>query len=259
MNIRHKISIVFFSISVLILSCSEEEIGLNSLIVTTNEPSGTNCANGGQKIDVGIDKNRNNVLEANEIQSSSFICNGNNGLSTLTKVLDEGAGANCENGGLKIQVGSDVNRNGILDDGEIQTTNYICKPTVENIRKYLIESNEQIVKNDNSWTSYLTTNITVDKDASSVLVSLDMSATGVQSSPEIAFRGKLGDQYSSASLVKWVTYNALEKPHFDFLFENVTEGQYETGVQWNAITGGITTSQYQQSNSYNRLIVLVFP
>lgn len=308
---RFKILTLLVVASIYASSCSEEEVGLNSLIAITNESAGNNCPNGGQRIDVGIDKNkdnvlgqdeiqsttficnatsglnslvsvgpeqsgpncasggqkinvgldinRNNELDANEIQSSSYVCNGNDGIGTLVNVLTEPAGLNCEVGGLKIHAGKDINKNGTLDDSEIQNSSFICNTTEKNVRKYLIESNEQITKNDNSWTSYLSTTITVDSDASSVFVTLDMSATGVSGGPEIAFRGKLGDSYSNASLVKWVTYNALEKPHFEFLFNNVGQGQYETGVQWNAMTGAITTSQYQQTNSYNRLIILVFP
>jgi hypothetical protein len=310
-KMKFRISTLFAVALIFVSSCSEDEVGLNSLVAITNEPIGSNCPNGGQRIDVGIDKSRDNVLsqdevqsttficnaltglnslvnvvpepsgsncvsggqkinvgldtnrnsqlDTNEIQSSSYVCNGNDGIGTLIKVLSEPTGANCEAGGLKIQAGLDTNKNGTLDDGEILNTSFICKPTEKNVRKYLIESNDQITKNDNSWTSYLSTNITVDSDASSVFMTLDMSATGVSDGPEIAFRGKLGDSYSNATLVKWVTYNALEKPHFEFLFNNVAKGQYETGVQWNAIKGGITTSQYQQSNSYNRLIIFVFP
>ncbi|WP_146898350.1 hypothetical protein [Adhaeribacter aerolatus] len=127
------------------------------------------------------------------------------------------------------------------------------------IKTYLIESNEQITKMDNNWTDYLTKEIQIVKGNKSVHISLDMSATGVEGTPEIAFRAKVGTQYSNPSLVKWVTYNALEKPHAEFLIENVAAGKYDIGIQWKAITGSITTSQFHQSDSYNRVFIVEYP
>ncbi len=53
---------------------------------------------------------------------------GENGLKTITNLIDEIPGGNCLNGGVKIEIGSDVNDNGILDDSEIDDslTRYIC-------------------------------------------------------------------------------------------------------------------------------------
>jgi hypothetical protein len=55
--------------------------GYNSLIKTSNESPGDNCENGGIKIEVGLDINRNNVLDTDEIDSSQtvYICNGADG------------------------------------------------------------------------------------------------------------------------------------------------------------------------------------
>ena len=52
--------------------------GLNALIKTTSEPSGTNCTNGGTKIETGLDTNGNGVLDASEVNASQtqFVCNG---------------------------------------------------------------------------------------------------------------------------------------------------------------------------------------
>lgn len=50
--------------------------GFNTLINTTSELAGTNCSNGGVKVDVGIDINRNGVLEYNEVSSTKYICDG---------------------------------------------------------------------------------------------------------------------------------------------------------------------------------------
>jgi hypothetical protein len=51
--------------------------GLNALIKTTTEVAGANCANGGTKIETGLDVNGNGVLEAGEVNilQTTFICN----------------------------------------------------------------------------------------------------------------------------------------------------------------------------------------
>jgi hypothetical protein len=55
-----------------------EKSGNASLIKTTTEPAGTNCVNGGTKIEVGLDVNNNGVLDTGEVNSSltKYICNG---------------------------------------------------------------------------------------------------------------------------------------------------------------------------------------
>ena len=57
------------------------ESGYNSLINTSDESPGDNCENGGIKIEVGLDINRNNILDIDEIDSSQtvYICNGADG------------------------------------------------------------------------------------------------------------------------------------------------------------------------------------
>ena len=57
--------------------------GKNALINTTLEPSGTNCPNGGTKIEVGLDDNSNGVLDNSEINASQtkYVCNGNQGVA----------------------------------------------------------------------------------------------------------------------------------------------------------------------------------
>jgi hypothetical protein len=54
--------------------------------------------------------------------------NGTNGLNALIKTTTEPVGANCTNGGTKIETGLDINLNGILDAGEVNSsqTKYIC-------------------------------------------------------------------------------------------------------------------------------------
>jgi hypothetical protein len=54
------------------------------------------------------------------------IINGTNGFNSLLKTSAELPGLNCVSGGLKLDVGLDSNRNGILENAEITTTSYLC-------------------------------------------------------------------------------------------------------------------------------------
>lgn len=116
-------------------SCSGAN-GSSSLVSVTPEAAGANCANGGQRVDNGVDTNANGTLEAGEIISTSFVCNGANGQAgqdgvdgqngALVRVSAEVAGANCINGGSRIETGLDANQNGTLEAGEVTTTSYVC-------------------------------------------------------------------------------------------------------------------------------------
>ncbi len=100
--------------------------GNNSLVSMFAEPIGVNCPNGGYKVNSGIDVNKNGILDGNEIQSSSYVCNGVNGLNYLIAVTPEVSGPNCIYGGYSFKTGIDVNKNGILDTEEVTKTTFIC-------------------------------------------------------------------------------------------------------------------------------------
>ncbi|WP_147333029.1 DUF7151 family protein [Archangium gephyra] len=116
--------------------------------MTAAEQPGTNCAMGGVRLTVGADANRNGALDDAEVDSTltRYVCNGVqgpkgdkgdtgvmglDGLSTLVATSDEPPGANCLAGGTRMQAGRDANRNGTLDDAEVEAshTRYICKGT----------------------------------------------------------------------------------------------------------------------------------
>jgi len=63
----------------LIVSCEKQGLdGLTSLVEIAIESVGENCANGGYLIQSGIDINRNGTLDGNEVQSTSYLCHGDN-------------------------------------------------------------------------------------------------------------------------------------------------------------------------------------
>jgi len=63
--------------------------GQNSLVKTTAEATGTNCASGGTKLEYGLDANNNGILDASEINTTltKFICNGADGAENAWALL----------------------------------------------------------------------------------------------------------------------------------------------------------------------------
>ena len=51
---------------------------------------------------------------------------GDVGQSSLLNLVTEPPGANCADGGIKVVSGVDANRNGTLEDNEIQNVKYVC-------------------------------------------------------------------------------------------------------------------------------------
>ena len=106
--------------------------GKNAVSKTSEEPAGSNCANGGIKIEVGNDTNGNGELDSNEVISSQtkYVCkgsDGDNGADALVKVSEEPKGDNCENNdGIKIEIGIDADGDGELDANEVSDTEYVC-------------------------------------------------------------------------------------------------------------------------------------
>lgn len=101
----------------------------STLFDVSDEPAGANCANGGVRIDEGLDANGDGILQIAEINNTSFVCNGSDGtdgLNVLTNVTPELPGANCANGGNRIDTGIDDDGSGTLEMGEIDNTFYVC-------------------------------------------------------------------------------------------------------------------------------------
>jgi photosystem II stability/assembly factor-like uncharacterized protein len=102
--------------------------GLTARILASSEPAGVHCASGGSRIDSGLDTDGSGVLDPSEVENTQYICHGGSSaaISSLVRMLDEPAGANCANGGKQVAVGPDSNGNGSLDDAEVSSTAYVC-------------------------------------------------------------------------------------------------------------------------------------
>ncbi|WP_224249812.1 DUF7151 family protein [Hyalangium gracile] len=103
--------------------------GAQALVRTVPEPVGSNCAQGGTRVQSGLDTSGNGTLEAGEVTSNAYICNGaagSPGAQALVRLDPEPAGANCAQGGTAVLSGLDINRNGTLEANEITQTRYVC-------------------------------------------------------------------------------------------------------------------------------------
>ena len=77
----------------------------------------------------GITAKGSPVLSLSQVTSTQFVCSGANGVNAkndLLSVASEPAGINCINGGGRVSVGLDQNGNGVLDQSEVTSFNYIC-------------------------------------------------------------------------------------------------------------------------------------
>ncbi|MDP6869636.1 MAG: hypothetical protein QGI21_02545, partial [Candidatus Poseidoniaceae archaeon] len=137
-------------------------------VITTLSSSSSNCGgDGGVQIDVGVDDNKNGVLDSNEIDDTTYICNGGDGVNgqdgadgtngtdgadgqdgadgtngsaspntMLTSISSPPATMGCDAGGRVMQQGLDngdgggTAQNGILEAGEVDYTTTYCSKYV---------------------------------------------------------------------------------------------------------------------------------
>ena len=114
--------------------------GMNAIIETMTEPAGTNCANGGVKIQVGIDTNSDGVLQPTEINpaQTQYVCDGGSTVNTLLTSVTVPSLTLCDAGGRIVSHGLDngdnggTAANGQLESGEIDfSTTYCTSYTIE--------------------------------------------------------------------------------------------------------------------------------
>lgn len=103
--------------------------GRDSLVTVSAEAKGANCPAGGRRIDLGLDDDGDGTLDADEIDDTSYVCDG---LQGLVAVTDEPKGIHCAATGKKIESGLDDGMpsgtagNGVLEAGEVDNTAYSC-------------------------------------------------------------------------------------------------------------------------------------
>jgi hypothetical protein len=102
--------------------------GTTTLVNVVAEPSGANCAVGGVAIQAGQDvAPTNGGLDAGEVTSVRYVCNGAVGPTTLVRSTMIPAGNPiCPAGGYLVASGVDDSRDGALQDPEVDASQYVC-------------------------------------------------------------------------------------------------------------------------------------
>jgi len=106
---------------------------LSTLITTTTEASGNNCAAGGLRIDIGLDDNADGILDTTEIDQTQYVCNGGFSNNTmLTSISPPPTNMGCNAGGRVVSFGLDngdgggTYANGLLESGEVDASTTTC-------------------------------------------------------------------------------------------------------------------------------------
>ena len=138
--------------------------GVSALIETSS--AGSSCGDaGGYKIESGLDWDYDGVLDFDEIEDTSYLCNGADGFDGVNSLIETSdAGVACGDfGGLKVETGLDWDYDGRLDSDEIDSTNYVCNgidgydTLIEVTEDYFSECGDE-------WGAYFEVGLDFDRD-----------------------------------------------------------------------------------------------
>ncbi|MFT6397868.1 MAG: hypothetical protein ACJAYU_002623 [Bradymonadia bacterium] len=112
-------------------------------VLTADESAGTSCPEGGISQTTGVDADGDGALPETEVVNVSHVCGvASNGSGTFSQSGDDEPGANCTDGGVRIDSGVDPDGDGVLAGAEIADTADACFPaagwsTVLSVQEYL--------------------------------------------------------------------------------------------------------------------------
>lgn len=175
--------------------------GANSLIISTIEAPGNNCQNGGLLIQIGLDVNENGTLEPEEVNSTSFVCNGIDQYQNLIRITNEPPSINCVNGGQTIRTGLDLNNNGILEDNEVNNTVYVCNG-LDGINSLIKSTSEEA--GENCTNGGIKIEFGLDNNANGILDEAEITSTSyvcngtVESQDQVIINNLITDEIQDA-------------------------------------------------------------
>jgi hypothetical protein len=77
---RKRTCFAFVLLLTFFISCTKNELAGFNILTETKEVGAPVCPSGGVMINTGLDKNRNNLLESAEVESTKYICSGDDKL-----------------------------------------------------------------------------------------------------------------------------------------------------------------------------------
>jgi hypothetical protein len=95
--------------------------------------SAAECQFGGTVVSSGLDANGNGALDDREVETRTVLCSDppvDPPPSLVVRLASEPDGEHCALGGTAVQSGLDRNRNGRLDDDEVEHVEYACGETL---------------------------------------------------------------------------------------------------------------------------------
>lgn len=99
------------------------------VLARTDAASAAECPNGGAVVSSGLDGDRDGELSEAEIRQRTVLCNDAPAgplAPVVVRIVAEPAGPRCAEGGAAVQSGHDDDRDGRLDDDEVEHTDYLC-------------------------------------------------------------------------------------------------------------------------------------
>jgi alpha-tubulin suppressor-like RCC1 family protein len=107
-------------------------VGPSTLLSISTEPIGESCSNGGKQLDIGFDANQNDILDAEEIASTQYVCDGGSLATRLTNIAR--GDATCPGGGVMLESGLDDNNDRVLGDDEVSESFDVCNRYISEVQ-----------------------------------------------------------------------------------------------------------------------------
>ena len=156
-----------------------ETVAGEALFESSAEPAGDNCAEGGTALSVGLDRDGDGALSADEIDSTSYLCDAASGATAGSTVVtaDEPAGQNCPFGGVAITTGVDADGDGALSGDEVVDVAYICTPEAGSAPSLALTSTRDEPAGENCAVGGVRIDAGVDADGDGQLGADEVSET----------------------------------------------------------------------------------
>lgn len=100
--------------------------GIPALVRLEEVSEGEDCEAGGLAILTGPDTDNDGTLDDDEVTGTEYLCDEPAAPASLASVTDEPWGDNCRYGGKRIDTGLDADRDGVLDEAEIEASTWVC-------------------------------------------------------------------------------------------------------------------------------------
>lgn len=103
--------------------------GRSFIVDVEDVEPGDECPIGGQRLIVGEDLNNDGALAPLEITKDNLFCQPQSAAETVVNTEEEPPSPNCGQGGIRLDIGTDSDGDGILSASEVKSTEYVCNGT----------------------------------------------------------------------------------------------------------------------------------